>query len=224
MRQNKSRAAAGFGAALLIGLIYVIAWPALGHAQMPGGCWGWGAAAQAGTWCPHWGGGAGRGAMMWHGRGMAWRGRPMWHGAGWWGGRWGMMGDPAYVNDAQLFHFLVYNRDSIRRTVTKQANGVSTLTESDVPAIASAIQQHVTSMYSRLKEGRPIHVRDPLFAELFRHADKIAVTSEPTEKGLRVTATSTDAEVAGLIQRRAQVIDKFLENGYAEMMTNHPGR
>lgn len=34
---------------------------------------------------------------------------------------------------------------------------------------------------------KPIHMRDPLFRELFANADKIVMRSEATEKGVKVT-------------------------------------
>jgi hypothetical protein len=76
-------------------------------------------------------------------------------------------------------------------------------------------------MYARLKEGRPINGRDPLFAALFRNADKIDVHIEKTAKGLRVSETSTDPDVVKLIRRHAEVVSLFLANGMPEMMKSH---
>ena len=101
-------------------------------------------------------------------------------------------------------------------------DGVETLTESDVPETAAKLREHVRSMYGRLEEGRPIHARDPLFAEIFRNADKIRMTLDDTEHGLRVRETSDDPYVAKLIQRHAEVVSGFLANGHAEMRKNHP--
>lgn len=46
--------------------------------------------------------------------------------------------------------------------------------------------------------------------------------SEATEKGVKVIETSTDPKVAALIKAHAQVVSKFIENGRAEAMRNHP--
>jgi hypothetical protein len=123
--------------------------------------------------------------------------------------------------DMQGIHFLFAHRDAIQRTVTEIPGGVRTVTETDDPYIAAQLQQHVQAMYARLKEGRPIHARDPLFAALFRNADRIEVRIEKTAKGLRVTETSADAEVVTLIRRHAQVVSLFLANGMPEMMRSH---
>jgi hypothetical protein len=141
-------------------------------------------------------------------------------GAGQHGGMSGAGAD--HGNDMALFHFLLDHRAEIRRTVTNVPGGVETLTESDVPETAEKLREHVRSMYRRLEDGRPIHARDPLFAEIFRNAEKIEMTMEDTEKGLRVRETSSDPYVAKLIQSHAEVVTRFLENGHSEMRKNHP--
>jgi hypothetical protein len=138
------------------------------------------------------------------------------------GPRRGMAADDAHAVDMQLFHFLLDHRAEIRRSVTELPDGVETLTESDVPETASRIREHVRSMYARLQESRPIHARDPLFAETFRHADKIEMTMVETEGGLRVKEISADPYVAKLIKSHAEVVSRFLAEGYAEMRKNHP--
>lgn len=130
-------------------------------------------------------------------------------------------GDPAFAADRDLFHDLLEHRADIRREVKKTDQGVETLTESDKPAVAAAIHKHVGSMEKRVKEKRPIHLRDPLFAEVFRHTDKIKFVYEKTEKGMRVTETSDDAYVVRLIQAHADVVSLFIKNGFDEVRRNH---
>ncbi len=138
------------------------------------------------------------------------------------GGRGQMtMRDADHGKDHADFMFLLDHREDIRRTVTMRKDGVETVTESDDPAVTERIRVHVAAMYSRLDEGRPIHARDPLFAEIFRNHDKIDMTMENTEKGLRVVETSKDPYVAKLIQQHARVLDAFLANGHEEVMKNH---
>lgn len=134
----------------------------------------------------------------------------------------GMMADPGHRADMELFHALLDNRERILRKVTVIAGGVDTLTESDDPEVAQTIQAHVASMSARVKEARPIHQRDPLFREIFKHSDKIVMKHELTPKGVRVIETSSDAYVAKLIKAHAEVIDAFLANGRSEVMKNHP--
>lgn len=130
--------------------------------------------------------------------------------------------DPNHMADMTLIHFLLDNGKQVTRTITDLPNGVETVTESADPAIAAKIREHVGAMYRRLADKKPIHMRDPLFRELFANADKIVMKSEATEKGVRVIETSTDPKVAALIKAHAQVVSKFIENGRAEAMKNHP--
>lgn len=130
-------------------------------------------------------------------------------------------GDPAFAADRDLFHDLLAHRAAIRRDVKKTDRGVETLTESDQPEVAAAIHKHVASMEKRVKDKQPIHLRDPLFAEVFRHADKIKFVYEQTEKGMRVTETSDDAYVVKLIQAHADVVSLFIKNGFDEVHRNH---
>jgi hypothetical protein len=129
--------------------------------------------------------------------------------------------DAEHRADMELFHFLLDNRDKITRKVTNVANGVETVTESDDPKVVEKLQAHVESMYKRVDKGRPIHARDPLFAEIFRNADKIEMKLEKTEKGVKVVETSKDEYVAKLIQSHAEVVNLFVKNGRAEMRKDH---
>ncbi|MFM2003861.1 MAG: hypothetical protein RI963_3287 [Planctomycetota bacterium] len=130
--------------------------------------------------------------------------------------------DERHDADRDVFHFLLTNHEKIKRTVKELPNGVETLTESDDPEIAAKIIEHVEWMTVRIKETKPIRMRDPLFAEIFKHTDKIKMAHEDTEKGVRVTETSDDPAVAKLIQAHAKVVTAFVEKGFDEAMKNHP--
>jgi hypothetical protein len=136
------------------------------------------------------------------------------------GGR-GMMGDAAYA-DMQLFHQLFEHRTEITRQVVTREDGIETVTESQNPEVTRLLQTHVAAMLARVKEGRPIHQRDPLFRELFKNAGRIDARHELTAGGVRVVETSEDAYVVKLLQAHAEVVSAFLENGRSEMMKNHP--
>ena len=112
----------------------------------------------------------------------------------------------SFSEDRDIFHFLLSNNDEITRQVKALKNGVETLTESSNPEIATNIQTHVASMYQRVEEVRPIRMRDPLYREIFKHADEIKMKLEKTEKGIRVTETADDEYVVKLIQAHAQVV------------------
>ena len=137
------------------------------------------------------------------------------------GGGRGQSHDPEFVEDRKWFHFLLDNRAKIRRTITRTDDGVNTLTESDDPEVAAGIQTHVVAMHARLKQGRGIHMRDPLFREVFRYADKITVEMTDTEKGVQVVEISDDPYVVSLIQSHAEVVSQFIKNGRDEVRKNH---
>ena len=137
------------------------------------------------------------------------------------GGR-GMMGDGAHAADMQVFHQLFDHRTEIKRRVLKREDGIETVTESTNPEVTRLLQTHVASMLARVQDQRPIHQRDPLFAELFRYANRIEATHEVTATGVRVIERSQDAYVVKLLHAHADVVTAFIANGRSEMMKNHP--
>ncbi len=130
-------------------------------------------------------------------------------------------GKAGQLADMATFHYLLDHRAEITRKVVKVAEGVETVTESSNKEVVAKIQEHVEAMHRRLKEGRPIHMRDPLFREIFRHADKIKMTIEKTAKGVKVSETSKDAYAVQLIQAHAEVVSRFLAKGHEEVRKNH---
>jgi hypothetical protein len=134
----------------------------------------------------------------------------------------GMMGDASHAADMQVFHQLFDHRTEITRQVLPRQDGVETVTESTNPEVTKLLHTHVAAMLARVKDGRPIHRRDPLFAELFRYADRIDARHELTAGGVRVVETSRDPYVVKLLQAHAEVVSAFIANGRSEMMKNHP--
>jgi len=133
-------------------------------------------------------------------------------------GGWGADHRP----DMALIHFLIDNRDAITRRVVEIPDGVETVTESAKPELSVAIRDHVAAMARRIEMGAPIHLRDPLFRELFAHARDITLRQEATDHGVRVVETSADPYVAQLIKAHAAVVTSFIQNGHVEMMRDHP--
>jgi hypothetical protein len=123
--------------------------------------------------------------------------------------------------DMAMIHAL-FADPSVRRTMHEIPGGVETTTESTTPEGARNIQAHVAAMHARLLNDEPIHARDPLFAELFAHADQIKMEIVNTASGVRVRETSTDPYVTKLIRAHAAVVTKFIENGRREMHVDHP--
>jgi hypothetical protein len=134
----------------------------------------------------------------------------------------GMMHDGSHAADMQLFHQLFDHRTEITRQVIMRPDGIETVTESTNPDVTRLLHAHVASMLARVEEGRPIHQRDPLFAELFRNADRITAKHDVTAGGVRVVETSADPYVVKLLQAHAEVVSAFIANGRWEMMKNHP--
>lgn len=140
------------------------------------------------------------------------------------GGMGGMMGDPKMMQDMMGIRALFAAKDKITRKVTVLKNGVETVTESDDDKVAEQIRQHVATMYKRIEDGKPIMPMNhqPIFAEMIKHAKKITLKTEKTDKGIKVTETSDDPYVAKLLQSHAELVDKFIKNGMEQMMKEHP--
>ena len=118
-------------------------------------------------------------------------------------------------------HALFANHEKITRTVTKLDNGVETVTESKDPGVAKLIAEHAYAMKVRLEKGQPLHLWDPLFVELFRHAKMITMDIQRTTNGVRVKETSADPYVAKLIQTHADGVTEFIEKGMEAMHKRH---
>ena len=134
--------------------------------------------------------------------------------------------DERHEEDHAVFKFLLANHEKITRKVTQLPDGVETLTESQDPAVAAKIKEHVRWMQHRVENAQPIRMRDPLFAELFQHTDKIKMVREETKHGVRVRETSKDPYVVKLIQAHGEAVSGFVQRGFAEAMKNHaaPGK
>jgi quercetin dioxygenase-like cupin family protein len=116
--------------------------------------------------------------------------------------------------DMGTIHALLADHEAIERRVVDRPDGVETWTESDDPEVAARIREHVRAMDARLEDGRPIRRWDPLFAEIFEHADAITMTVEDTPRGVRVVETSDDAYVVTLVRQHAhRAVSEFVERG-----------
>ena len=155
------------------------------------------------------------------------RGRGKGFGRGFGGpGNHGHGQDERHDADHDVLQYLLTNHKKITRTVKELPDGVETLTQSDDPEIAAKIKEHVKWMEHRIKERNPIRMRDPLFAEIFKHTEKISMRREEVKNGIRVIETSDDPYVAKLIKEHAKVVSGFVERGFSEAMKNHavPGK
>jgi uncharacterized protein YdcH (DUF465 family) len=137
-----------------------------------------------------------------------------------------MMSDemgPQMMQDMRPIHTLLMQHEKIERTVENLENGVRTRTTSSDPQIAAAIQLHVRQMHERIKEKQPIRQMDPLFREIFKHADKIDMQIEDIQGGVEVVETSNDEQVVKLIQQHAhRAVSEFVERGMQRAMEPTP--
>lgn len=141
------------------------------------------------------------------------------------GGHGAMMGPTAMLTkqdagsaaDMGLVHDLLANNTKIRRTVTNLADGIRTVTESDDPQVAQSIKAHVASMSQRLQDGREFNIFSDTLPVLFQNQDKIVSKVEPTDKGMVVTRTSTDAKVVAAIQGHAGEVTELVQDGMFAM-------
>ncbi|MDX2043019.1 MAG: hypothetical protein SF097_17505 [Acidobacteriota bacterium] len=124
--------------------------------------------------------------------------------------------------DMKTIHALFDDHKKITRTVKNISNGVETVTESDDPKVKALIIEHSWAMKARLEKKQPIRQWDPLFAELFKHSDKIKMELTNTAKGVKVTETSTDSYVVKLIQTHAAGVSEFVKEGASIMHKEHP--
>ena len=153
------------------------------------------------------------------GGGMGMHGDRQRHGRG--GRGHGRGGRPAVMETA---HDLVHDhRDEIERTVEMVENGVVTVTRApSSEAAAAAIRRHVREMKQVLESGGRVRMWDPLFREIFAHADVISMEIEELDDGMRVTETSEDPDVARLIQAHARKVTEFIERGPAAVHEETP--
>jgi uncharacterized protein len=135
-------------------------------------------------------------------------------------GRMGMGGNQP--QDMRTIHALFDNHKKISRTVKNIEKGVETITESDDPKVRAMIAEHAWAMKRRLENKQPIRRWDPLFDELFKHADKIKLQIIDTAKGVKVIETSDDAWVVKLIQSHAAGVSEFVKEGPSSMHKEHP--
>ncbi len=138
-------------------------------------------------------------------------------------GRMGRMGVGGnQQQDMRTIHALFDNHRKISRTVKNIEKGVETITESDDPKVRALIAEHAWAMKRRLENKQPIRRWDPLFDELFKHADKIKLQIVNTAKGVKVIETSDDPWVVKLIQAHAAGVSEFVKEGPSSMHKEHP--
>jgi hypothetical protein len=136
--------------------------------------------------------------------------------------------DSAMMGDMRLIHELLANHNRITRTVTKLADGIRTLTESDDPRLAQIIKDHVAAMGQRMRTGQPmgLPIESEALRAMYRNKDKIKTTVEMTAKGVIVAQTSTDPGTVEVLQTHAAEVTALVNGGmqalHTAMMRNAP--
>lgn len=115
--------------------------------------------------------------------------------------------------DKGVWITLLRNHTAIRREVRHLENGVEAVTESDDPAIAELIRDHALAMKHRMSVGARVRVWDPVFLELFEHADKIQLRVTTTDKGVSIVETSDDPHTVMLLRSHAAGLSDFVREG-----------
>ncbi len=126
------------------------------------------------------------------------------------------------AHDKAVFTSLLADHEALRRSVVELPDGIEATTESDDPAVAARLADHVTAMKSRLHDGRRVRQWDPLYVAIFDDAEHVRLDITPTGKGVRVRETSTDARTVALIKYHAGVVTGYVEHGFEESAREHP--
>jgi uncharacterized protein len=127
----------------------------------------------------------------------------------------GMGGGSTSMADARdTFHALLGDHEKIRRTIEEIEGGVATTTVSDDPVVTKEIRKHVRQMKGRVETGEGLRSWDPLFVEVFKHHDEIAMAIEDVPGGAKVRETSQNPDVVKLIRAHAKTVSEFAERGF----------
>lgn len=122
----------------------------------------------------------------------------------------------------ESIHTLFENHARIRREVKEREDGYEAVTESDDPAVAKVLVQHVRQMEARLESGLSVRRWDPAFAEYCDHYGEMDHRFETTGKGVRMIVTAKDPKVARIAKNHAKVVSKFASEGWSEHGREHP--
>ena len=154
--------------------------------------------------------GYGKGAGNGHGHGYGMR-----HGKG--------RAASAGPSHHDTIHGLLDRHESIERTVKNVKHGVETVTTSDDPEVTAMIRDHVRQMKQRVESGHGMRWWDPVFAELFKHHDKIEMKIKDVPGGVRVREPSPDPQVVLLIRQHAERgVSEFVADGRARAQHETP--
>ncbi|WP_416768186.1 hypothetical protein ACM66T_06865 [Sulfurimonas sp. ST-25] len=123
--------------------------------------------------------------------------------------------DAAHRADEALYHELLVRHGELERTTQKTDEGIETVTRvtSGDAKLVTILHEHVVGMKKRYDGGRAVRSWDPLFVELFDNRDAMTLAWEMLEDGIKVTLTSDDPAVVGIIHRHDDTLQMFVRYG-----------
>jgi len=122
---------------------------------------------------------------------------------------------------------LLDNRHKIERVTVDVYNddhrfvGVLANTTSDDPQVAAYLQAHVHQMHRKEENGQKVRQWDPLYKEMFQHLEGIDMVHTFLDHGISVLHTGESECAIELIQKHANVVTSFVEEGYEAVMREH---
>jgi hypothetical protein len=124
--------------------------------------------------------------------------------------------DTTHVEVHQLRELFVKHK-AIQRSVVNLPNGIQTLTETDDVDVRESLVGHTAGMLARMESKRDpeVRIQSPTLKKLFLNADAIDTTLELTEKGVKVTQTSSREDVVALLQAHAAEVSDLVDRGMA---------
>lgn len=129
----------------------------------------------------------------------------------------GMMGNVSTA-DMNIYMDMFNRHTELKRRVELIPGGVRTITESDSPDLVTQLQTHVSDMYSHLNQDSEVTCMSQSLPTLFSHAKDYQRTLTLTAKGVQVSETSSDPNLAQAIREHAQEVTGFVQDGMPAMM------
>jgi hypothetical protein len=116
----------------------------------------------------------------------------------------------------------------ITRAVENLPNGIRTVTETTNPDLRDQLVSHVIGMIDRVDQGRDpkVTIQSLTLDILFKNRALIVTEMDPTDTGIIITQTSTDAETVAALQKHAGEVSDLAARGIvsaqeAMMARNH---
>lgn len=127
----------------------------------------------------------------------------------------GLQGKDTTEQEVKDLKKIFRSHEGITRSVLNLPNGIITVTEAQESGLRDAIVSHVSMMITRLQEGRnpEVIIQSPTLDALFSVYDEINTEIEVTETGVKITQTSSNADVVKLLHKHAAEVSDMAERG-----------